>query len=100
MQNAQMVGSAICESKKRSVVLFTEVVCHIIEERIEEAQVGLGAPVVCFEFVAGVAAVNEIIGIVIATLELRLNVVNRQLRSRIGFADTAVRATVIVPNAN
>lgn len=100
MQNTQMVGSAVREGKKHSVILFTEMLSHVIEERIEEAQVWLGAPVISFEFVAGMAAINEIIGIVIAALMLRLNVVNRQLRSYIRFADTTVRAAVVVPDAN
>ena len=77
VQNAQMVGSAISEGQKHSIVLFAEMLCHIVEERIEKAQVRHGVPVASLEFIAGMAALNEIIGIVITAIMLRLNVVNR-----------------------
>jgi hypothetical protein len=72
-----MVGTVSGKGQKHSVVLFAEMLCHIVEERIEKAQVRHGVPVVSFEFVTGMAAVNEIIGIVITAMMLRLNVVNR-----------------------
>ena len=72
-----MVGSAICLAKEHSI-FFTKLLCHVIEERIEETQVWLGKPVIPFEFIAGMATIDEIVRIVISALTLRLNVVNRK----------------------
>ena len=100
MQNAQMVGSAIGEGEKHSVVLLTEMLSHVVEKRIEQAEVWLGAPVVSLKLIAGMATINEVAGSIIAAMMLRLQMVNRQFGACIDFADTAVSATVVIPHLN
>jgi hypothetical protein len=74
-QDLKMIGSAFGLGKESTVFLFSIVRSKVIEKWVEKAQRRLRFPVVAFELIAGVTAVDQISYLVISAVNTRLKVV-------------------------
>ncbi len=95
-----MIAPALYHSKQSAVVLFVDVFCRRIEKRVKQTSILFRLPVIMFEFVARVAAVDKIIRGIISTLSAGLKVIISQFRTNISFRHAAITTAKVITGAN
>jgi len=93
MQPRDVESSHFSPSLERPILLLDKVRRQIIAERVKDAPGCVGLPEVALEFVAGVARIHPVFGLVHATLRAGLEVVHGQFCTHVVFADAAIAAT-------
>jgi hypothetical protein len=96
MQQLEMIRTALRESFKRSVLLFTIMLCHRVEKWMKKAHIRRGLPVIALKFVASVAAIDKIIERIVSPMNARQKMINSHFRAQAGFADATITAAKII----
>jgi len=100
VQRLNVKSSCLAESLQRAILLFNQMGRQIIPERVQNTVRRVGLPATPLEFVAGMAAVYPVFGLIQASLRAGMEVVDSEFRPYVAFADPAVTATELkaLPN--
>lgn len=82
------------QAAQRGVSFLRDVTTHVITQRMKNAARAAGTPVIAFEFIAGVAGINQVIQRRRTAVNARLKMIGRQQRAGIRFTHAAVAAGV------
>ena len=77
---------------QRAIFFWRNMKARVIAQRMKNAARAAGPPVIAFEFVAGVAGVNQVIQVFRAAMSARLKMIDAQQRADIRFAHAAITA--------
>lgn len=95
-----MIGSAFGQSNKRAIFLFVIMESEVVDQRMEKAQIRLHPPLVAFEFITGMATVDQIIETILSAMNAGQKVVNGHFRAYIGFTNAAIPAPKVMANTD
>jgi hypothetical protein len=89
-------ASRHCQTNQCAVCLLNDMLPEVVMEGMQDTLRRVRLPIVTFRVVAGKAAVDPVRGGILTATRRGLKVVNRQFRTHVRFADTAVGAAEVV----
>ena len=74
--------------------------CYVVSQWVKQSLALLFMPVIAFELVASVSAIDKVIYRITATEGTRMKMIQRQTRPGIAFPNATVPAAIFVEDAN